>query len=481
MKTGFKNIEWYAKELVEIYKQMKYHGIAAYWYEEIQEDPVKYVKSKLSEIMVDGMLDKKLIFADADPTIVDVKAMKFADIVYFATLLKSDFSWNDCDEAMVVIRYDEMAIAKDPLLKKTGLDPFSIYGGLLREARSYVFAEGADDYETDDYHEIGIHTASVPFYKFMNVGQTEEYSLENIKRRIEDASYVEFTQKMDGCFMQAFYDNEEVHTTTACSFPHLENAVIAENTNRYLMCRSNLTQMVEDNPNWTFMFEAIFDFTRQIVQYTKDEYGLYLIGMRNKNTGEIARYSLLKAMSEMYGVKVVKKYDLSFDAIETCLRECNGTQLEGFVANIDGFLVKMKTDDYLSLVSYKHQGKFENAVIDAYNNRKLDDFVPTVPESLRYRCNEVTDEAYHYEAICEDVATKLIADAARIGITHAEVDKFVSYCPKCIRQRVASVIHSELNGKEYEFDFLSKGSGQSTISYNEMMENTAEVEEYLDR
>lgn len=479
MKMSFKNIELYVGRLVEIYKLLAFPGDEFYQDKKIEEDPVKYLKSHISDTPIDpAYIGKSLVYKEADPTIIDAHQMKYSDIAYFATLLKSDMSWNEYGEPVIVIRYDEMAIAKDPVLKRTGLNPFDIYGGLLREARSYVFSTTEYDYEKNRF---GIHTASVPFYKFMNMGQTEEYSLENIKRRIEGASYVEFTQKMDGCFMQAFYDRDEVQTTTACSFPHLENAVIAENTNRYFMCRSNLTQMVEDNPNWTFMFESIFDFTHQIVQYTKDEYGLYLIGMRNKNTGEIARYSLLKAMSEMYDVKVVKKYDLSFDAIETCLRECNGTQLEGFVANIDGFLVKMKTDDYLSLVSYKHQGKFENAAIEAYDRLKLDDFVPTVPESLKYRCDEVINEASHYYSICEDVATKFICDAKRIGITHAEVDQFVSYCPKCIRQRVASAVHSELNGKDYEFDFLGKGGGQSTISYNEMMENTAEIEEYLNK
>ena len=476
MNKDFKAIDWYVKELVEIYKSMRYPDEVTYWYEKIREDPLEYIKTHLDDPLSDGTT---IDIADANPMIDDVHDMGVDDIVYFSTLLKSDISWNEYDEAIVVIRYDEMAIAKDPILRKTGLNPFDIYGGLLREARSYVFAECEDDYEEDAYHEIGIHTASVPFYKFMNVNQTEEYSIENVKRRIEDASYVEFTQKMDGCFVQAFYDRDLLHTTTACSFSHPQGAVIAHNTNEYFMEQSNYCRMVEENQNWTFMFEAIFDYTQQIVRYTSDECGLYLIGMRNKKSGEIARYSMLKAMNEMYGVKVVKKYDLSLDAIETCLRECNGTQLEGFVANIDGFLVKMKTDDYLSLVSYKHQGKFENAVIDAIVKTELDDFSPTVPESLKSRYDEVVKETYHYQEICEKVATRFICDAARIGIAHSEVEKFVSYCPRCIRQRVVSVVHSELNGKNYDLDFLSKGSGQSAITYNEMKENTAEIEEYL--
>ena len=476
MNKEFKAIDWYVKELVEIYKSMRYPNEVAYWYKEIREDPVEYIKTHLNDSLSDGTT---IDIANANPMIDDVHDMNVDDVVYFSTLLKSDISWNEYDEAMVVIRYDEMAIAKDSILRKTGFNPFDIYGGLLREARSYVFAECEDDYEEDAYHEIGIHTASVPFYKFMNVNQTEEYSIENIKRRIEDASYVEFTQKMDGCFVQAFYDRDLLHTTTACSFSHSQGAVIAHNANKYFVEQSNYCRMVEENQNWTFMFEAIFDYTQQIVRYTESEYGLYLIGMRNKKSGEIARYSMLKAMSEMYGVKVVKKYDLSLDAIETCLRECNGTQLEGFVANIDGFLVKMKTNDYLSLVSYKYQGKFENAVIEAIINTKLDDFTPTVPESLKARYDEVIKEVYYYQEICEKVVTRFCCDAVRIGISHAGVDEFVSCCPKCIKQRIASVIHSELNGKAYNLDFLSKGGGQSAISYNEMKENMTEIEEYL--
>lgn len=126
MNKGFRAIDWYVKELVEIYKSMRYPNEVAYWYEKIREDPVEYVKTHLNDPLSDGTT---IDIANANPMIDDVHDMGVADVAYFSTLLKSDISWNEYDEAMVVIRYDETAIAKDPILRKTGLNPFDIYGG----------------------------------------------------------------------------------------------------------------------------------------------------------------------------------------------------------------------------------------------------------------------------------------------------------------------------------------------------------------
>lgn len=475
MNTDFKNIEMYVRRVVDIYKDKNFNERWLYGDEPIREDPIKYVAG----LITDEILN------EVEPTKDNVLDMSSEDVIYFATLLKTDIVWcsgdyiskkydEDC-EAHIIIRYDEKAIAKDPVLKRTGMNAFDIYGGLLREARSYVFAENSSDREPDDddINDVGIHTASVPFYKFMNEDQTEEYSTENIHQRIENAKYVEFTDKLDGCFAQMFYDNDAVHMTTACSLGFSE---IWNDCNEWLKAHDIYSTMVRENPEYTFMFEAIFPSTHHIVNYDSSKEGLHLIGMRNKMSGKIARYSMLKAMQEQYDINVVNQlYFIDADSIHDYLDSVDGTIYEGVVANIDGFLVKLKTKDYLNLVSFsRDNGHLEDAIIKCWDNDTTDDLERALPVSTKPQLTNVYKKINEYCELANEIMLDAIVNSSQLDIS--EVEKYADAAPKCIRTTVKLAIYRRMKGDDYKCNFLRDGN--KTIRYKKLVDGIEELKQW---
>ena len=121
--------------------------------------------------------------ADIDPN-RNWSNLSLADILAFSKCLK--YSLRD---EFLLIRYEENEIWGNSAFRNV-TDIWSIYDGLLQECRSAVI-----NLDTIEY-------VLLPFAKFRNLNESPEYSIEAVKNRIEAAQTVEFSEKLDGSFMQ---------------------------------------------------------------------------------------------------------------------------------------------------------------------------------------------------------------------------------------------------------------------------------------
>lgn len=467
MNTDFYNMQLYMSNLRE-YIDLKY---------EIYTD--------IARINIIDFISSKSFDKDNVNTLRTVEEMTEDDIVFVATLLKSDL----CSDGLIIVRYDEVAGYNSKVLdeqrKKNGLSLFNIYHGLLREARSYV------------YDLVNNTTASVPFYKFMNLNQCEGYTKEEVCQRIMKATTVEYTEKMDGCFVQMFTHNGRNYLTTACTIgreyettesPIRDAVVKYVERNNELEIR--LLEMLSDYTNYTFMFEAILPETHIIVDYDEKSYGLYLIGARNKVIGTLQNKSWLRNIASKYDIKTPKAYYSTvggvgeFNEIVEVLSQAKGTEIEGVVANIDGFLVKMKSDDYFNLAGFKKNMGSKDAIITTYAEGKLDDLVAIAPESAIDEINKTVSEINEYNNICYNVFKTYIEEASKRNIGLRDVNEFVEDCPKCIKNVVSDYLYRVLKDEQpREWNYLwrkgSSASGQhSCIKYSELKASLEELKEF---
>ena len=441
----------------------------------------------ITETNIVDLIANESFDADNINTLHTVEEMTADDIAFVATLLKSDL----CDDGLIIVRYDELASYNSEVLaktqKRTGLGLFDIYHGLLREARSYV------------YDMVNNTTASVPFYKFMNIDQCEGYSSEEVYQRVMNANRVEYTEKMDGCFVQMFRHGGRNYLSTACSIGReheTTGSAIRDAIVKYLEknndLRIRLLKMITDYSDYTFMFEAILPETHIIVNYDKEDYGLYLIGARHNVIGTLQNRSWLEEMADDYDIqmphvyfcKIVSKTQ-EFIRIREELKQAKGTEQEGVVANIDGFLVKMKSDDYFKLVGFKKAMGSMDVIIKAYGENQLDDLIATAPDSAIDNINKVVSEISEYNNMCDNAFRWYLKEAYQEDVGLKDVQSFVKGCPKCIKTVVSDALYRTFKKEpQREWNYLwrkgSSASGQhSYMKYSELKDSLDELKEFM--
>lgn len=468
VNTDFYNIQFYMTRLA------KYVDTHFLLYSDIQHtDIIK--KAQEEPYAVDCINVKR-----------DVQDMTRSDLLFVASLLKSDC----CDDGLIIIRYNEIAAYNSEGLKevekKTGLGLFDIYHGLLREARSYV------------YDLVNNRTASVPFYKFMNIDQCKGYTKEEVCQRIKEADRVEYTEKMDGCFVQMFAYDGINYLTTACSINREYDVAdspvrdaIVEYLNENDKLRDSLLDILSEYDDYTFIFEAVLPETHIIVDYAEEDYGLYLIGARNKIVGTLKDRRWLEMIASKYNLKKPNSYhgDTNgideFNQITETLCQAKGNEMEGVVANIDGFLVKMKSNDYFNLVGFKKTIGSKDVVIKAYVEGRLDDLISVTPKSVIGEINEIVSDITEYNNACKCVFNWYIRQAFKNNVKLKDVHEFTKGCPQCVRNVIADYLYRILKQEQprkwnYLFKKGSSVSGQhGYIKYNELKVDLNELRDFL--
>ena len=164
-----------------------------------------------------------------------------------------------------------------------------------------------------------------------------------------------------------------------------------DNGYRFVESHDNYMDMIRDHPDHTFVFEYIFEDDPHIVDYSGREKGLYLIGMRDVTNGRELHYYEVLSVAERYGVMTTVVDNTNMDDALEYLRNADGREKEGFVVNIDGFRVKLKSDDYVSLHTSIWNLQDDNVLIDTVKNGMLDDVLPRINEPLR---SEIVKKAF---------------------------------------------------------------------------------------
>lgn len=258
------------------------------------------------------------------------------------------------------------------------------YNGLYRECRSVVVDLNAGC------------LVLAPFKKFFNIDEIEETKFNIIKDKIQQAKCVEFSNKLDGSMQCATWYQDHIIMCGSKSLDPEKSWRLQEGC-RMIAANQNYQKMLQDNPNLTFVFEYIALKDAHVVQYTKEEEGLYLIGMRNKLTGEELSYREILAMAKTYGALTTALLDKTLDQVMSELDSKTSDEAEGFVINIDGYKVKLKYNDYVHIHKILSRLTSVNVVIQSVADNTLDDLIAKIPDVYRDFIKHIAGRIMEYE------------------------------------------------------------------------------------
>lgn len=249
---------------------------------------------------------------------------------------------------------------------------WDLYDGFYMECRSLVI----------DLRREEIVLA--PFKKFRNLNECPENSLENITEKIRTAKTIEISNKLDGSMQSArWYCNRVIMSGSQAINP--ARSWRLQDGYRRLIEKENYVTMLKENPVYTFIFEYITLEDSHVVKYSKEQEGLYLIGMRNVATGEQLNYKQVIAMANKYDVLTTEIYDKTFEQILQETKTVKSDKQEGFVINIDGHMVKVKMDDYTQIHRMLSKVSSINLTIRCIADNTVDDLLSKIPVAYQSR------------------------------------------------------------------------------------------------
>lgn len=257
---------------------------------------------------------------------------------------------------------------------------FSVYDGLYMECRGVT---------VDVRNEVLV---LAPFRKFMNLMECPETQIYVVKEKIKNAKTIEYTEKLDGSMISAcFYNDKLVLSGSSCNHP--EKSIPVKNSILYVEKNNNYVQMMLDYPKHTFIFEHIFPKIDSHVVIYKNE-GLYLIGIRDNETGKEYTYDEVIQIASEYSIPTTRIIKTSLTDILSRLDDKNADEAEGFVLNIDGFKVKIKYNDFAEIQKLIKGLVNPNAIMRAIEDGKIDDMISKLPKNYLKIANQYRNEIY---------------------------------------------------------------------------------------
>ncbi|MGL4453716.1 MAG: T4 RnlA family RNA ligase [Sarcina sp.] len=336
--------------------------------------------------------------------------------------------YNDIMDGLEVNQYKNLVLFRYGQDCFKIVDLWNVFDGIYRECRSIV---------------IDINTMEIvilPFDKFFNLGELEENSLENIQKEIARAKSIEITNKMDGSMQCLRYYNGDYILTGS--------QAISETTSWRLkksreFLTYNIRVMAKENPNLTFIFEYIDLDDAKIVKYSKEDEGLYLIGIRDVKTLRQYSYKEVSKIATKYQVNMTIIENKHFNEILEEVKNIKGYYKEGWVINIDGHLIKLKGDDYVGLHRILSKLCKHSVVIENICNGTLDDLLSKIPILHRDGLINLAKEIIGYKEIVEK-QIEFFYDKA--PVERVEFFRYINTLPKHLR----GFLGNKYNNKPYE-------------------------------
>lgn len=262
-------------------------------------------------------------------------------------------------------------------------DFWDLHDGFYQECRSLVI------------NLIKEEIVLCPFKKFRNLNECEENNLENIQSKIKQAHNIEITNKLDGSMQCArWYDNKVVMAGSQAL--DINNSWRLKDGYNRLTNDSNYVKMLQDNPNYTFIFEYISLEDAHVVIYTKEQEGLYLIGIRDCANGKQLSYKQVIDCANRYNILTTELYNQDFGTILNTLNKYKSCDKEGYVLNIDGYMVKIKCDDYVNIHRILSNISSINLIIKNIADGTFDDLISKVPQVYKDRVFKISNIVYNY-------------------------------------------------------------------------------------
>lgn len=284
---------------------------------------------------------------------------------------------------MLLIKYGRYSNIYDGEVEASGEDLWDRYDGFYRECRSIVI-----DVEKDCI-------ILVPFAKFFNINELEETSLENIQRRIDNAKTIEFSDKLDGSMQSArWYNGRIVMAGSQAINP--DNSWRLQDGYRMINELPGYKEMLMKYPECTFIFEYISLKDAHVVKYTKEQEGLYLIGIRRVDNGEEYDYHTVLNFAKTFNIPTTKLFDKTIEQVMSELDDKYSDEAEGFVINIDGYKVKLKYNDYVHIHKALSRLSSINLIIRSIADEKYDDLLSKLPIVYHDQVNKVATIVVNY-------------------------------------------------------------------------------------
>lgn len=285
---------------------------------------------------------------------------------------------------------------------------WKIRDGFYKESRTLVI-----DIINDDIVICG-------FKKFCNIGENDDDTLVNLVERIKkNNGEYEVSEKKDGSLFCASLPSgasAPVFCTSSCidesiSWRLADAVEMFYNNKGYL-------DMLYNNPGLTFIFEYISVKDPHIVVYSKDQEGLYFIGLRNNFTGFEYSYKVVLAMAHTYGVLTTNLFIKSIEEVMSDTKKYKHDELEGYVVKVDQYRCKIKTEDYILMHKLAASKFSQNVTIQMFADGRFDDFYASVPPDMKDRVDWVVEIINEY-----------------ISLTTSFVDKYANKCLESNKDR----------------------------------------------
>ena len=325
------------------------------------------------------------------------------------------------------------------------------YDGFYLECRSVVI----------DVHENRL--VVTPFKKFRNLNECEETSIENISKRIKDAKCVEFSDKLDGSMQAVRYYNDNIVMCGSTSL-NPETSWRLKDGYHMLFRRAGYIDLIMDNPLLTFIFEYISMKDAHVVVYSKEQEGLYLIGIRNSVTGEEYSYKEVNRFANKYSIPTTRVFDKTLDDVIKELDDKKSNEAEGFVVNIDGYKVKIKYNDYVSMHRILSEISSINLVIKNIADGTFDDMISKVPKAYKDRVMQTANIVFKYIHNTE-LRIKEYFDKA----PKDDKKEFMLWVESNVPNSIKAFVREKYYGREYN---LIKNRSGRYLKINEMEGDT---------
>lgn len=214
------------------------------------------------------------------------------------------------------------------------------------------------------------------------MNECPENDIEIVTEEIKNAKTVEITNKLDGSMQCLRWYNGNVFMSGSQAINPDVSWRLADGISRLT---SNYKEMAKDNPNLTFIFEYISLPDAHVVKYTKEQEGLYLIGIRDVYTGRQYSYKEVADFATKYGIPMTEIFDKTFDGVLKDIKTIKSDDMEGFVVNIDGHMIKVKGDDYVQIHRVLSKISSINLIIQSIAEDTIDDLYSKVPAAYKSR------------------------------------------------------------------------------------------------
>lgn len=335
---------------------------------------------------------------------------------------------------------------------------WNLWGGLLKYARGMVF------------HRYSGAVVINSYSKFFNLNELEECSEKNIWSKIDRADLVEFSTKFDGSTINGRWFNGKLVLSSSNMLDKHKCVQLNEAYRLVEKKDKKIELMLKENHNLTFIFELISPKDSHIVNYGGAN-DLILIGVKSTKSDYTFSYGRVAEIAEKYGVSHTYVHSTTFKEVLENRGEKKADEAEGFVANIDGYRVKIKYEDYLRVQGIANR-LTPNSVIRAIADNCVEELklnCTSKIDYIDYIMGKVEDYIYLKDKEIKKAYMRTMKLSARAEGGSEDRGNFMKAMAVAAPREICSYVIMLYNN-DYSEERLIKSKSGRYIKYKDIME-----------